>query len=274
MPATLVGLNKARLTRRLFFREPVGLERIQEEYVYSGTSLNNVFVNGVSQPSIIASVAGDGNTYGNMVIERVEFQSLNGGLTLAIVTYVGLHSTQSPAPLISIEPIIDRNWLFHNYAAKVKFVTSLGAPGSNTELNVVAVTYRRGTIHSTVNGVSIPQGVYGPDAYDVMRAGLSWNLSWIGCDFVRYECHRTGGTELNPQGDPTETEIKGTIYYTGFSVFSVSVERFGLYGVISLDIRDQATYLIPYAVYACSSPSYAVSECVSYLNSPASANRR
>lgn len=276
MASIIVGLSKPRLTRRLFFREAVGLERVQEEYVYpnSSSGFANSLVNGKSQSEIIGTVESDGGSYPTMVIERVEFQSLNGGLNLAIVTYVGLHTTQSPSPIISIEPILDNNWLFHKYAVIVRFVTSLGSPGSRSEISAVSSTYARGTIHTVINGTPIPQGVVGKANFlDLGTRSLNWNLGWISCPFSRESCGETSPIDEFEPTVQTLTPVKGGIYYQGFSVYGASVERFGLYGVIRLDIRDQAVYSIPGVIYACGDFPYQLQPCSSYLNTPASASQ-
>lgn len=279
MPSTIIGMQekKLRLSRRLLFREPVGLERIQEEYVFQTQDFdyfsNTVFLNGKTHSSVasfVAWAAGEEISYDTMVIERIEYQPEQGGLTLAIITYVGLYSTQRPSPIIAIEPILDRNWLFNNYAAIVRFVTPLGSPGSRSEITAISSTYARGTIHTSINGTPIPQGLNGgAGVFDVESPLLKWNLTWISCPFFRYECFETGLEE------PIQnlTRVKGSVYYNGFSVYGVSVERFGLYGVIRLDIRDQATYVIPEIYYNCGPSPFSLPSCTSYLNTPASANQ-
>jgi hypothetical protein len=278
MASTIIGMQtrKLRLNRRLLFREPVGLERIQEEYVFQTQDFDyfstTVFLNGKTHSSVASFVtwtAGEEISYDTMVIERIEYQPEQGGLTLAIITYVGLYSTQTPTPLVTIEPILDRNWLFHNYAAIVRFVQYIGVPGSATEINLVSSVYARQTIHLQINGANIPRGIAPPGIKGVADSLAKWNLSWVTCDSRRQNCSESGQPGAEEQ---TLTPVTGFISYGGFSVYAVSMERFGLYGVFRLDIRDQAVYSIAGVQYICGSFPFALNPCSSYLNLPANAN--
>lgn len=269
--------KKLRLNRRILFREAVGLERIQEEYIFQTNEFNyfsnTIFLNGAKHSEVAKSVlwaTGEQISYDTMVIERIEYQPAQGGLTLAIITYVGLYSTQKPSPIIAIEPILDRNWLFHNYAAIIRFVAPMGEPGSKLEIDLISSTYARGKIHAVINGAPIPQGLFGAGNYDIQSTRYKWNLGWINCPSFRYSCVQTGeGPEAPIE---TSTRVNGQVFYNGFSIYSASVERFGLYGVFRLDIRDQGTYVLPSVNYYCGPSPISFDPCTSYLNTPANAN--
>ena len=220
-------------------------------------------------PSFVAWTAGEEISYDTMVIERIEYQPIQGNLTQAIITYVGLYSTQTPTPLVVIEPILDNNWLFHRYAAIVRFVQYIGVPGSATEINLVSSVYARQTIHLQINGANIPRGIAPPNQYGVANSLSKWNLSWVTCDSRRENCSESGlpGEEVQ-----TLTPVTGFVNYSGFSIYAVSMERFGLYGVFRLDIRDQAVYSIAGATYFCGFSPFATNACFSYLNLPANSN--
>lgn len=278
MASTIIGMQtrKLRLNRRLLFREPVGLERIQEEYVFQTQDFDyfstTVFLNGKTHSSVASFVtwtAGEEISYDTMVIERIEYQPIQGNLTQAIITYVGLYSTQTPTPLVVIEPILDNNWLFHRYAAIVRFVQYIGVPGSATEINLVSSVYARQTIHLQINGANIPRGIAPPNQFGVANSLAKWNLSWVTCESRRENCSESGlpGEEVQ-----TLTPVTGFVNYSGFSVYAVSMERFGLYGVFRLDIRDQAVYSIAGATYFCGPSPFATNACFSYLNLPSNSN--
>ena len=280
MPSEIIGIDtrKLRLHRRLLFREPVGLERIQEEYIFKTSDFSyfstSVFLNGKKHSEVstfISYSSGEQISYPTMVIERIEYQPIQGGMTQAIITYVGLYSTQTPSPIVNIEPILDRNYLFHRYVAIVRFVQSIGNPGSATEINLITNTYARYTIHTSINGANIPRGISPPNTSPVANSLAKWNLTWINCPFNRSNCDEyedinTGNNIQNL------TDFGGEVYYNGFSVYGVTMERFGLYGVFRLDIRDQASYTIAGSIYACGSFPTATRRCTSYLNIPPSLN--
>jgi len=280
MSVSILGIpdNKMKFHQRTFFREAVGLERIQEEYIFSTLDFeqfsSNVLFNGAKQKDVADFVdwsSGEEIQYDRMVIERIEYQPISGGLTHAFVTYVGLYSTEIPKPIITIQGILDRNWLFNNYAAIVQFVSYIGEPGSIDEIRAVSGTYARGTIHKKINEYSIPQGSNPPSTLPV-NARLSWNLGWINCPFFREECSETFPDGPGGEAQENLTSVIGSVFYTGFSVYSMNVERFGLYGVFRLDIRDQATYNIGYTSFLCGQFSTTLPPCTSYLNTPVNAN--
>lgn len=270
MSAGIIGIpeNKMKFHQRTFFREAVGLERIQEEYIFP-TSLferfsSNVLFNGAKQKDIAEFIdwsSGEKILYEKMVIERIEYQPIPGSLIHAFVTYVGLYSTNAPKPIISIQGILDKNWLFNNYAVIVQFVADIGEPGSLSEIRAISQTYKRGTIHTAINGFVIPQGVARPSNFPA-NSPMNWNLGWLNCPTLREQCFEDPNTQ-----EQTLTPIIGTVNYGGFSVYSVTMERFGLFGVFRLDIRDQAFYVIE-GTSGGGCGDVLFSACFSYLNIP------
>lgn len=278
MASTIIGFTdkKLRFTKRLLFREQSGLERIQEDYVFKTSDFNflseKVFLNGKSQKDVSAyvewttgqSLAGNEKLeYDKMVIERIEYQAMQGGLTLAIITYVGLYSTQTPAPILSIEPIVDNNWLFHNFALKAQFVEYIDVPGSLVEINAISKKYKTGNIIKAINNVSIFSGIASGGLYITSDStNLEWNLKWLTCPTRRSDCYQDPNTTVQ-----TITPFYGNLNYYGFCLYSVIVQRYGLYGVFSIDIRDQAFYTINPVSFICIG-GFTFPACASYLNIP------
>lgn len=252
MANLIVGLQTRKLAvrNRLFFKEPVGLERIEEEYIFKTDDLEffqqNVLLNGKTQEFVASYVNATIKTYKTMTIERIDFQSLEGNVTSARVTYVGLHSTQTPQPLIFTGPIFDGRYVYHPYYVIVNFISYIGEPGSREEIDVVTKKFSANggvggyyLAPSTINGHRVPAPtalMRTPYISSELFSSLPISTSWISCDFFRERC----------VGSPIGLPIYGKLRYVGFVVLSLNIQRFGLYGNITLEYRDGAGYQIEF----------------------------
>lgn len=259
-----------------FFRDDLGLERLIVEYYFRTSETTNIagnlFKNGgtyfgsssgnnvaVSSASKIAFVPprnlpNSGPIFGtaSLRIEKTDYNTLAGGITSAKVTYVGILSSQLPPPKFEIIPIDDNGWIHNRFSIKATFVTYLGASGSFGEAQ--AVQNKFGTpvggsvgisyiaAPTSINGVAVPAvAMPTTPAYNLPyrqwfdRFGQIANLRWQTCQTLY---------AYPPPNSPEGTQGEdANIQYFGFVVSSCTVNRFGLFGIASITIKE-AAYLL------------------------------
>jgi hypothetical protein len=261
--------GQMRLSNRTYFTEPNGLERIEDNYILQNSFLKAFQALAVlgTQNATIMGYCSDINetTYGTMTIERVDYSNIGGNLTSARVTYVGLHSTQTPRPLIYIDPILDLQYCFNAWTVSVEFITYLGDSGSVAEIDAVTKKFSgtNGINLGYINGYKIPNSTQPPTSIS-SQAFFSiptLNVGWLSCS----RTHMYGKQDSNVA--PCETnEVYGTLGYYGMCVSSFNIIRFGLYAQINITWQDSAYYFIPFTVYNCDGDSTVQQFCRQGLN--------
>lgn len=246
-------------------REDNGLERIKQDYLLRTQDLeffaSNVFINGKSYYDVYQysaaynpanyiatpiAVEAPVSGYECMRIERVDYESQKGGITVAKITYVGLFSTAYPKPIISYDPIIDNNWMHHNYEINITFVSFVGSEGSNYEKLILQDRFSIQNKFLSVYYYLAPSLINGYRFYFNKVFPYTWvgytgvrpnaNLAWANKTGCYLLCIPTGGSEVQHEG-------KGT--FLGFTQTSLTFKRYGLVGLFQMKLKD-AAYLQGY----------------------------
>ena len=252
MSSEIVGLSDFRITlnKRLFFREPNGLERVQDTYVFKTKNFdflsNQVFINNnkfTSVEDVLEPAPGPNDpSFARMRIERIEYNDTPGGLTLALITYVGITADDYlPPPIVSTTPITDNQWIFNKYIINVQYVTDIGLPGSKKEIDLASSGYS--IIPKAINGLLLPIGPVGGSPLIVSTQApppqASFNTSWSSCPKFREQCNEDPNTQ-----DQALTTIYGVFSYLGMVASSVQYQRYGEFAVVNVQYRDAAIYQI------------------------------
>lgn len=250
--------------KKTFFREDNGLERLVQEYYCRTDELQNFpFVNGTpyggvyaftiesqtgpSISAVVPQVSGAGYNY--MMIERTDFESKEGGVTLAKITYVGLFSTSIPTPKVEYAPVLDTRYIHNRFYVRVNFVCFLGKPGSEIEKNLISTRFSnssRGGLAIAPANINEQMISYGKVSsyslglnawkarFDVSEGAAS--LRWNTCDlFGRVPT----GQIVDNQEELADAEA--TINYFGFIVTNMTIQRYGIFGVVSLELKEAAS---------------------------------
>ena len=245
-----------------FIRDDTGLERIYQEYYFKTSDLDyfisSVFTNGAGFGAVnastvlptagIASFAStEGASLGNMAIEKVDYENLSGGVSIAKATFVGLYTTSTPAPKFEIIPIDDNRWIHSRFYVKATFIAYLGKPNSLIERQIVQNRFGNpsGTFISApgvINNVAVPRG----NNITPYRLSIrQWSDKYSGSANLRWNnCALLGTVQdtSQPPADPLPVvPADAEITYSGWGVTAMNLQRFGLFGLINLTIKEVAS---------------------------------
>lgn len=264
-PDNVIGLERGKLlaSKQNFYREADGLERVIEEFYFNtadrdefalslfsnftpyAKAYNKTIQSAQSQNTISERIPlGDGHGYEYLVVERAEYENMDGGITLAKVTYVGLYTTSSPAPIIELVPAPERTYIHYRYYIRASFIKFMGEPGSVFEKTLIesqfgeesgglffpapAINYQKlpiATIRRYVFNSRTWASAYGG------KASLRWN-----------RCNLSGLVPdgLIIEGQPNLIPADATITYYGFIITGFSVKRYGYFGLVNWELKEGA----------------------------------
>lgn len=276
MSSQVIGFpdGKIKLSDRTIFTEPNGLERIEDSYIIPPKVLKT-FQEQVKlglKMSILWSLfiadEGDLKSYETMVVERLDYANVGGGLTNVRVTYVGLYSTQKPRPLIYINPIVGNSYVHNKWSVSAEYVTFIGEAGGSTEIALVDANKAFTGVRNpkALNGYPIPDGKIQP--YQVQADSLpkGTQIGWLTCPLFYDSCY-----DIPAQGNSLENKSVrafnyGEFLYLGMCLTNFSVEKFGLYGAVKVEYADAAAYTIGTFFYSCENQNLSFGPCQSSLN--------
>ncbi|NDB81991.1 MAG: hypothetical protein EB127_04515 [Alphaproteobacteria bacterium] len=262
--------SKMRLSNRTYFTEPNGLERIEDNYILKTSMLPSFqaqAVLGTKNSEMMSLCTDSATSYDKMTIERVDYMNIGGDLTSARVTYVGLHSTANPRPLISITPILNQDYVYNTWMVSAEFVTFLGESGSSQEINAAKSKFSgaNGKNPGAINGYKIPDSPYPPiEVSSENFATYKINTGWLSCPRLGVQ----GSEDIGGSGACNTSYVYGKLSYYGMCVSSFEFVRYGLYAVVYITWRDTAYYIIGQAVYACGEAPFTQGICRGSLNYP------
>lgn len=274
----IVGIqtNKILEGKRNLIRETLGLERIIQEYYVKTADLpflsTYVLFNGNTFPQVykytasyaenpIQSLVTDappntpGYGYPYMTIERVDYETLEGGITRALTTYSGLFSIGNPKPEISFIPtqLFTPDWLHNKFFVSIKFIAYFGEPGSDYEAKIISNRFGTSPFGETsliivppkkINEYNIPTSkvapYYLPYSAFTNAYGNSANISWTrGCFGI---CETNNLIDPGPPEIREKMKYEGYMQYFGLCITSFTATRVGLFGIFEMQLKDLANF--------------------------------
>jgi len=259
--ANLVGFiaNKLILNSSNFRREIVGLERINDVYTartQDAATFSEIIKNGASHKTVtgyLSPAPSILNRYEKMLVENVTSENLPGEITTFNVTYVGLFRDLNPKPLISLAPV--DTYAFNPYSVNIEFVTELGEPGSSKDVNFLRSYQKFRIAPDTINGYAMPRSSVAPfGGANPALLNIVSQSPFFARTIGQYQSYdrwtrnperqepllSREGTRI-PDSQPV-TPALPYVFFAGFVITGISVNRYGLFGHVILSVADGARY--------------------------------
>ena len=181
------------LQRQNFSKEPNGLETIIEVYAIQ-TANRDVIV--PEKNTLHSAFSSSSKTYERMVVESVNTEEQDGGITQMLVTYVGLTTPSGlPPPVVRLIPASDKGVYGPPLVIEAEYVTDVsetefmaGQLSQGSGLERVAIFSPTIKMPASINGTVMPRD----PRPAFFQAGTGAIANYLGYCVLSVSCEKRG----------------------------------------------------------------------------------